>query len=285
MNDKRSLLERSFLAVSVLGTVFVLAEMLLHAYGLSICGGEGCKLVGKYTRFGDFSILLAGLGMFSVLALLSYLVLYRSRQGLAWLIDLLLIAALAGEGFFTGYQAFRLHAACVFCLSVFALLVVLGLLRLAAGHREMLAGFGALATVFILFYLVLPVDLSVSLPADKQMVLFYGKTCRHCADLFKELEEKNLQVEHVLADQYVSVLKSVGVSGVPTLFVNKGSEKMFVTGKQQILDYLLNRDKASKGSPDRNRGQKGSMLNRSGGFEIVLPPADDGACKQDKDCE
>jgi glutaredoxin-related protein len=292
MNINRSLSEKSFFAVTVLGTLFVFAETALHFYGKSICSGAGCKLVGKYTRFGDFSILLTGLGMFGLLALLSYGVLYRNRQNFTRLIDLLLVASLAGEGFFTGYQAFRLHAACVFCLTVFGLLVVLGLLRLAAGRREMLAGFAALATVFILFYLVLPADSSVSLPADKQTVLFYSKTCKHCAELLKELVERKLQVDHVLADEYAGALKSVGVEGIPTLYVNNGKEKLFLTGKQRVLDYLVTRKQAAMGS-GANRHQRQSsagagqnLLNPSGGgFEIVQPPADDGACRQDKDCK
>ncbi len=277
-------MDRSFLAVSLLGTLFVATETVLQGFGKSICGGTGCKLVAQYTRFGDLSVLLLGLGMFGLLALLAYFVSVRGRQDLSRFIDLLLIAALAGEGFFTGFQAFRLHAACVFCLIVFGLLVVLALLRLVAGHWEMTAGFSALATVFLLFYLVLPVDSTVSLPAGKQKVLFYSATCRHCSELLKELEERNLQVEHVLVDPYIPVLKSAGIEGVPTLFVNDGSRKLFVTGKGPILDYLLAQTAPARGKRQLAPEPGKNMLNSGGGFEIVVPPSDDGACRQDKDC-
>jgi uncharacterized membrane protein len=282
MNTKR-LSERSFFVVSALGALFVLLEMLLQSYGKSICGAVGCKLVAKYTRFGDISILLIGLGTFSLLALLSYLVTHRNRQDLSRSMDLLLVAALAGEGFFTGFQAFRLHAACVFCLTVFTFLVVLGLLRLFAGHKEALAGFGAMATVFLLFYLVLPVDTPVSLPADKQAVLFTSSTCKHCAALLKEMDEHRISVEHVLVDGYAGVLKSIGVEGVPTLYVNNGKEKRFLTGKQIILDYLV----GQKGEATRQRPrQEQNLLKGAGnGFEIILPEVEEGACKQDDSCK
>jgi uncharacterized membrane protein len=285
MNPK-PISERSFFVVSALGALFVLLETLLQAYGTSICGGVGCKLVAKYTRFGDLSILLIGLGTFTLLGLLSYLTLYRSRHDLSRFIDLVLIAALAGEGFFTGYQAFRLHAACVFCLTVFAFLVVLGLLRLFAGHKEALAGFGAMATVFVLFYLVLPADSSVSLPGGRQAVLFTSTSCRHCAELLKELDERKLAVEHVLADDYAGVLKSVGVDGVPTLYVNNGKEKLFLTGKQAVLEYLLDQKRAPKSNTQPADRQGQNLLKGAGnGFEIILPQEEDGACKQDDSCK
>jgi hypothetical protein len=285
MNIKR-LSERSFFVVSTLGALFVLLEMLLQSYGTSICGGVGCKLVAKYTRYGDLSILLIGLGTFSLLSLLSYRAVHRNRNDVSRFIDLVLAAALAGEGFFTGYQAFRLHAACVFCLTVFAFLVGLGLLRLLAGHKEALAGFGAMATVFLLFYLVLPADSSVKLPSDKQMVLFYSKSCEHCAELLKEMDENKIVVEHVLVEGYAGMLQSIGVEGVPTLYVNNGKEKLFLTGKQAVLDYLLARTQAPKGNTQRPASRRGeNLLKGANGFEIILPQEEDGACKGDDSCK
>lgn len=285
MDTKPSLSERSFFFVSILGALFVLLETLLQSYGKSICGGVGCQLVAKYTRFGDLSVLLIGLGTFSLLALLSYLVTSRNRQGLSRFIDLLLIAALAGEGFFTGYQAFRLHAACFFCLTVFAFLVLLGLLRLLAGHKQVLAGFAAMATVFLLFYLVLPAEQSAALPVDRQTVLLYSKSCKHCAELLKELDEKKIVVEHVLVDDYVGLLKSIGVEGVPTLYVNNGKQKLFLTGKQAILDHLLGGKTQAPRQLQAPRQGQNLLKGSDSGFEILAPEAQDGACKQDDSCK
>ena len=47
---------------------------------------------------------------------------------------------------------------CIFCLVVFGLLTTLGLLRLLQGEREIIAGFAAMAGVFSLCYLILPVE-------------------------------------------------------------------------------------------------------------------------------
>lgn len=274
MTSKQQLSARAFFFASVLGMLFVLTEMLLQSYGKSICGTAGCRLVAKQARFGDLSILLIGLGTFSLVSALSYMTTFRGRQQLGQYLDLVLIVSLACEGFFTGYQAFRLHTACVFCLIVFALLVVLGGLRLLAGRKEVLAGFAAMSGVFALFYLVLPVQSSVTLPADQKVVLFYSAECKHCKELLSEIDKNKLSVPHVLVGPYVEFLKSMGVEGVPTLFVNNGSEKIFLTGKQQILAYLL--------------GSKGNFRKAekpSGDFQVVLPPGQDSACKPEESCQ
>lgn len=284
MTHKEHWSEKAFLVVAVMATLFVLLEMLLQSYGKSICGTAGCQLVAKQTRFGDLSILLVGLGTFSLLSWLSWAALFRGRQDLEKYIDAVLIVSLACEGFFTGYQAFRLHAACLFCLIVFALLVALGALRLLAGRKEVLVGFASLAAVFVLFYLVLPVDSSVSIPPGRKMVLFYSAGCKHCTAVRSEIERNNFPVDEVPVEPYIGMLKSMGVKGVPTLFVNNDAEKIFIYGQQGVLDYLSSVTKGNTGKADRsNRSTDRAVSDRSG-FRVTPPQAGNGACKPDENC-
>jgi hypothetical protein len=122
-----------FFIVSVLGALFLLAEAVLQAGGRSLCVAEGCGLVISLARFGDLSIILAGLAALALLGLLSALNLRRRRGLLDFGINLLLIAALAAEGFFLGYQTFWLAERCLICLGVFGIFFALGLLRLLEG--------------------------------------------------------------------------------------------------------------------------------------------------------
>ena len=288
-------------AVSVLGALFVLTETILQAFGKSICVADGCRLVASQTRFGDISILLAGLALFSVLAVLSALSLREGATAPGKYLNFLLVVSLACEGFFTGYQAFRLHAACVFCLVVFGFLVLLSVVRLLQGEKSVLAGFASLLAVFSLFYLILPAEGTV-IPSQKQLVLFYGKDCKYCAEVIKVLDEKQISVDHVLVNEYSGFLKGMGIEHVPTLYVNKNSEKIFLTGRESILTYLNCKPEVPAKTPavkekplpkKQNRaGSAGSTVgvaDLTGGagesFQMVLPSAEEGICKSDEACK
>jgi len=218
------------------------------------------------------------------------------------IINVLLIAALAGEGFLAGYQLFLLHTVCVFCLSVLGIYVVLSLLRVLAGHREVLAGFGALLAVLVLFSLLLPAGGS-ALPLDQRYVLFYSPDCRHCSEIRSELEHQRIAALHVEVKEHAATLKNLGIEHVPTLMVNGPYEKVFLTGTEAIRRYL-----ATCGS-DRVPARKTAVRTRSVGpasgptgtalpkgtlnffpspgtlGQIFSPPTDSGLCKEDAKCE
>jgi hypothetical protein len=161
MQRNRQTYNKIFFAVSSLATFLVVTEIVMQAFGKSICPTEGCKVVAEHVRYGDLSILLIGLATFSLLALFSGLGLYTNRVGLERYINPLLIVSLACEGFFTGYQAFSIHTPCLFCLIIFGIIVILSVLRLAAGEKDLFTGFAALAAVFSMLYLVLPAGVTV----------------------------------------------------------------------------------------------------------------------------
>ena len=292
-----------FLGVSIAGALYVLTELVLQAFGTSICHTSGCKTVAQYARFGDASILIFGLALFSSLAALDFASLYRGRRGLDKYVDTILIAALAGEGYFTGYQAFRIHEPCFFCLTVCGLLVILGVVRLISGRREIVAGFAAMATVFGLLYIILPAGGSVHIPDDEQFVLFYSKECKYCAQVIEDIEKNAIPVKHVLVSEYSSYLKSMGIEHVPTLYVNNGYEKTFLTGKDAIESYLLCKTRkdpvppavqASSAAPARKAVQTRrdgavsheNVLNSSdSSSEISLPDPKEGMCRENEKCK
>jgi uncharacterized membrane protein len=284
MGDRQSILNKIFLGVSVLGSLFVLTEAAFKSFGSSICATEGCRVIAESARFGDIPILLAGLAAFSLLAALSAINLSGHKPGLERAVDLLLVISLAAEGFFTGYQAFSVSTACIFCLTVFAFLVVLGLLRLAAGKKELIAGFGSLLAVFSLFYLV-PTQRSIApLPDNEKLVLFYSRECKHCSDVIRQFEEDKVAALHVPVEAHSGILKSIGIEHVPTLLVNNGAEKTFFTGREAIQRYLSSRISAN----DAKRNKTGNIndlfgpLNTS--FQSPVHVPEEGVCKEASPC-
>lgn len=285
-----------FLIVGVLSSLYLLLETALQSFGRSICATEGCKVVSQYTRFGDLTMVLLGLGTVAVITALAARGMRSVSEARDRTINFLLIVSLAGEGFLVGYQLFRLNAVCIFCLSVFGIFLALGILRVLSGHREVLAGFGALAAVLALFYLILPAG-GTALPPDAKYILFYSPDCKHCTEIRKELEEKKIEVRHVEVKEYAPLLKNLGIEHVPTLLVNGKYEKYFLTGIDAIRGHLAGAPapvpamKPSKRTPAASGGRN----NAAGQFDLFAPSAtpnplfnplpDEGLCKEDVKCD
>jgi hypothetical protein len=133
------------------------------------------------------------------------------------------------EGFY-GYLAFRIHTLCVFCMIVFGFMVALGCLRLLEGENEVAAGFVSLAVVFSMLYLILPGGVSVVLPENERLVLFYSKDCKHCSEIMNEIEASKLSVKHLEVNGY-SVFSKAWVLSMSPRSMNEKCQKIFLTGK------------------------------------------------------
>jgi hypothetical protein len=291
-----------FIIISSLGSLYLLTEAVLQTQGKSICTSAGCAVVAQYSRFGDNAIVIPGLVVLVLLALLTAKDLRTASVNRERIVNMLLVAALAAEGFFIGYQHLWLSTACLFCLSVFGIFVTLGALRLIAGHQEVLAGFGSLAVLYALFFLVLPAGGS-ALPQDRQYILFYGSDCKHCAEIRKELEDRHLDVLHVAVKEHAAMLRSLGIEHVPTLLVNGAAEKVFLTGNDAIRRHLAcgpgqkspetrtlsgRSGSASQRAPAPPAGSPDRTLNLfapSGQNPLFNPLPDDGMCKEDVNCK
>ena len=290
-----------FLIVSVLATIFVLTEIILQAFGKSICYAEGCKMTAQAARFGDISIFLIGFGIFFSIAGLSILNRKLRKPEIERFINLILTVALAGEGFFMGYLAFRIHVVCLFCVSVFLFMVTLGICRMLSGETDVLAGFGALGAVFIIQYLVLPAGVPIHLPPNERLILFYSKDCKHCAEVIKELDEKKIQVARLEVTEYAAFLKNMGIENIPTLMVNEPYQKIFLTGQDSIDRYLLacsNQKAAEVKITGKTKAQlrtKPAATDAGTTLDIISLPglltapslsaADDGMCREEEVCK
>ncbi len=297
--QERQLSMTAFFIVSVLGALFLLVEAGLQVFGRSICVSGGCGLVAQLARFGDLSIILIGFMALAFLALLSGLNRRRRSGLLDSAINLALIAALAAEGFFVGYQVFWLTEVCLLCLSVFGIFVCLGLLRLFAGWKEAAAGFAAFSVVLCFVGFVLPPP-GKALPSNPKMILFYSTECPHCREIKEEIDKGNLDITPVLVKEYASTLKTLGVDSVPTLFVNGRYEKLLLTGKESIRRYLaacqssgtptpsVSGFPASKKEPNLKSGDSGSLLPLpppGAPHPILNPFSDEGVCKEEQKCD
>jgi hypothetical protein len=272
-----------FAILAFVGFLLTVLELSLSFSHESICHTEGCRLVASQVRFGDWTILTAGALAFASLFWLSVVEVCvgKSSKIPGSLIDLILIVSLAGEGFFTGYQVFRIHKPCAFCLTVFALFVVLSILRVLAGHKRPLIGFACFACVFAQMYFIMPAAGSICLPQDKQLILFYEKGCSHCKSVLNECRQCNIQVYPLPAGKYQALLKGLGIDEVPVLLVNDRGEKKILIGEAKIKAYL----KALAVGEDKAFSMGLEKLK-----SLLIPSANagtnaEGACKIGKGCD
>lgn len=296
MKERRDFYNKLFSFFSIIGIALVSIELILNFLGKKLCQTEGCELVARQVRFGDWIILVLGLMIFLFIFITFRISLIKTKQGdlikskfYDRLCTYILITSLACEGFFTGYQAFRLFTPCYFCLVVFALIVILGLIKLAMGSLELISGFGALIGVFVLFYLVLPIGTIGKIPEDK-LIIFYSENCKHCKELMKELEEKKVQIPHVLIDDNPNFLKNVGIDKVPVLFINLPGEKRFLVGLSNIKAYLFPEPekkelkKVIKKKTDIKKQEKQKSILDLAPSSPFLKPPDDACDEAKEDC-
>jgi uncharacterized membrane protein len=292
-----------FLTTAILGILFLIIEIILQSFGKSICETEGCKLIAQYTRFNDISFLLTGLVTFTALAMLSFMSLYRNKTRFDRYINLILVVSLSAEGFLTGYQAFRLHTLCAFCLTIFGLFLLLGIWRILYGEKEVIAGFLSFAGVFALFYLVLPAGTAMHLP-EEELLLFYGRDCKYCAEVMKEMKDNKVKVVTLPVGEYSGFLKNMGIEHVPTLYVNRKNQKMFLIGKGTIDQYLFCKQKVTPAKETKpkammhteqkpesqtaigtNESDRPSIPNDISPVDLFIRDNDKGMCKKTEKCE
>jgi len=242
MDRKGETTRIAFFILSVAGTLLVLIEVAMNLWHTSLCTSEGCKTVARYARYGDITFLIPGALVFLLLSVLSRPGSARYGQYGDKLISTILCAAIASEGFLVGYQAFRMYAPCWFCLVVFALFALLGIIWLMSGRWEVITGFAGFSVILALFYLTLPtVNSGESLGnyIDKnRLTLFYSSSCESCEEIETLCRESNIVLNKVDADEHFDLLEGMNIYEIPVLFVNDNEEKRVLIGKTKIKEFL-----------------------------------------------
>ena len=234
-----SVFKRLFPLISFAGLVLVSVELIMQLNSSSICGTEGCRVVADHARYGDMAMLLPGIAVFSVLTFLSGINIFLHEKWFDLIINIILIVSIIAEGFLVGYQAFRVYTPCMFCLFVFAVFIILGIVRITEGHKEVVSGFAGFVVIFSLFYLVLPTSNNCDCIGNNRLVLFYSKDCPHCETIKELCKDCDQQVSELPVEEHSGFLKNMNIDEVPVLLVNGNTEKRILIGEVAISKYLL----------------------------------------------
>ncbi|MDO9515096.1 MAG: hypothetical protein Q7J01_03220 [Syntrophales bacterium] len=242
MDRQREIARTSFFMLSITGTLVILIEVAMNLSRTSLCISEGCKTVASQVRYGNITILLLGAAAFLLLSILSRPSSSKHGRRRDQIISMVVCAAIASEGFLVGYQAFRVHAPCWFCLAVCALFALMGILWILSGHWEVTTGFAGFFTILALFYLILPVPTGGESLADyigqNRLTLFYSNACKSCEEIETLCKEGNIVINKVDADEHFDLLEGMDIYEIPVLFINGNEEKRVLIGKKKIAAYL-----------------------------------------------
>jgi hypothetical protein len=300
MQNRKKAIDTAFPIVAFLAALFVVAELVLKFFGTTLCATEGCALTAQAARYGESSLFLAGFVAFALVGMLAAVNRSRRSPAIDGCINFVLIVSLAGEGFFMGYLAFRLHAVCPFCIAIGCLVLLLGVIRLLAGERDLVAGFGVFAAMFAVQFFILPAGVPVHLPANERLVLFYSKDCKHCAEIIKEFDERKISVAHEPVNGFAGFLKNMGIDHVPTLLVNDPYQKVFLTGREAIMRYLAScssprmtgepalnkRPEKRSVAPARSEDPVINLFNQPNFLTVPgSSPAEAGMCREEEPCK
>ena len=257
--------------LSLISSLLIASQIaIILINGTAVCPNAGCTVVERLTVVSPLIFNLVGLLYFLSIFWISGWSGRRPGHYEAAL-SFLLLAGLAAEGVFLGYQFFVAQAMCSYCLTVFACVLAL---NLAAGLRQLVSGVAALTAVVAAFSLLVflpvqvrPENYSFKLGTyavrtcaapSKEIFLLFSSECPHCQNVIRELEncnscELNLnpidKIEHLdlagvqrragYSPQVNRLMLALfGIDQVPVLVVKSSEGYSFVKGEKNIINYI-----------------------------------------------
>lgn len=220
----------------LIGFFVTMFELIFHFFGKTLCRTEGCRAAESFVKGGEIILLVSGFILFSILSLISFKEPENKISIRGYIHSLLLVIALSAEGYLVGFQAFIIKEFCLFCITVFSILIMASLIRFINKRKEMVFVFVSFVSVFFMTFLVNP---QIGTIPSSPYVLVYSKDCPHCKEVIQFCKQHSISVEAVEVQKVSSALKSLNINSVPVLLCNEGNEKKFIIGSDEIKKYLL----------------------------------------------
>jgi len=258
--------------LSLLACIVIIVQALLIIFkGEAFCVNEGCRTVEALTLIPPFYFNLLGAAYFFSIFCVAITTKYRA--GTEPLLRIVLIFGLAAEGILLGYQIFVANTSCFYCLLIFVLMVILNILM---GIRQLTLGLAIIAAQLIMFSLLrfetagndlsgLTLDngtYAVRRCSDpvKQLYLIFSENCPHCYKVIETLEgctrcefhfnpikETNSDLLPGLSPNKkfspeinTAALKMFGIDTVPVLIAKDHDGLTFIQGERNIINYIQN---------------------------------------------
>ncbi|MDF1577344.1 MAG: hypothetical protein RQ753_00195 [Desulfurivibrionaceae bacterium] len=268
MNDTRS---RLIKWTALLGSGLIAVQIATILFrGEAFCLNQGCKIVENLTLAPPIYFNLAGL-LYFIAVFTAARRSGRRYEGVFDLLDLLLLAGLAGEGVLLGYQLFVAQTICAYCLLVLSVVVLLNIIR---GKNQLLIGLPVFLSVLAVFaalnfgasrIMIQSQSLAAGTFAAKspdypteQLYLFFSSDCPHCQNVLDAIQDDNsCEINFNPIDRIESLaltgldyfpdyspainrllLALLDIKNIPVLLTGMENGPTLLKGERAIVDYI-----------------------------------------------
>jgi hypothetical protein len=255
------------LIASVVTIIQVVSELF---FGSAICPHEGCKVVEGLTAIPPLYFNLMGFIFFQSVFWTTRLQKRMAALPLD-LLSLLLMSGLVFDSVLLAYQIFVARTFCGYCLLIFVLVLMLNILH---GQRQILIGLAALGVTIFSFSALtfMPTGVfsqseplksasygmkSCSAPS-KEIYLIFSADCPYCENVLQTLSNCNScdlylnpidrieSFDNMVVDLNPDfapdvnrlVLGVLGIDTVPVLVVKTQEGLRFIRGEKKIVNYV-----------------------------------------------
>ena len=223
---------RVFLPFLLLG--YIGTETYLKVKHTSLCGDVGCKLAGELLKFDALYLNYFALaGLFSLI-ILGYLSLKNRFFEALFFIGL--YAAIAFEATILSYQFIANPEPCLFCLTIFASLLLIALFAHVKSFPVVLA------SVFALFLGLntLSVTQNKAFVTASGLYLIQSETCSHCKKVKQYFADNDITYTAISTKEVNArgFLKFVDISTIPVLIKKEASSITLLTGDTKIIAHF-----------------------------------------------
>lgn len=233
------LFSRVFLPFLLLA--YIATETYLKVKHTSLCGDVGCKLAGELLKFD--ALYLNYFAITGLFALIIFGFLSLKNRFFEALFFIGLYAAIAFEATILSYQFIANPEPCLFCLTIFASLLLIALFSHVKSFPMVLA------SVFALFIGLntLSVTQNKAFVTTPGLYLIQSETCSHCKKV-KEYFSDNDIAYTAISTQEVNArgfLKFVDISSIPVLIKKEASGITLLTGDTKIISHFESQKKST----------------------------------------
>ena len=296
------------LIASFVTVIQVVSELI---FGSAICPNEGCKVVEGLTAIPPLYFNLLGLIFFQCV----FWGLRLQKRGIVPPIDLLgvlLISGLVFDSVLLAYQIFVAQTFCGYCLLIFVLVLLLNILH---GKRQIMIGLAALSVTLFSFSALTFTPTGVFSQSEplktasyglkscsaptKEIYLIFSSNCPYCENVLQTLSTCNscdlylnpidriesldnmvLELNPDFApDVNRLVLGVLGIDTVPVLVVKSPEGFRLIRGEKKIVNYVKH---ACFTEADVLYYENSSKTSDEG---ITLLTDQEGECSVEIDCE
>jgi len=300
------------------GLLAAAQALLIVLQGNILCLNDGCEIVEKMTTVPPIAFNVVG----SLFFMSVFLALWQGARGVkGWLnlARILLLAGMAVEGVLIGFQYYVAQVFCSYCLTVFAIILLLNLLM---GWRQLFGGLAVIVSVLLAFA---SLQFVPRLQAGEFALeggvygrlekagsstghhLFFSSSCPHCEDVIATIDNDFVCTldfnpvdelrESPLASLAVrpgyspelnrTFLKNLDVSEIPVLVVKSPEEVRVLKGKLAIGAYFDSncRKQTAAAEADSTLSEIRDQSGESQLLPFIAPAPADGTCSIEVDCE